>query len=729
MIRRHSLALLTLITSITGCYAQLRLADRVELASRVEKGEKSRSDLARVDMLIKVRSGESIDLERFDATLLGGSGDIVAVSVAKSQAEALAAAPWVERAELSRQRRPLLDKAKAFAGVDRIHDGSQTINPYTGRGVIVATVDRGLDPNHLNFKDQDGFSRIGHLHYTFSEPGYSQWTAKTFARNEIARFTTDARDEFHATHSLGIMAGGYSGRLKMASAEGATVSSRWVDDSPYAGVAPGADIAVACGLTGDAQIMAGLESILEYSEAQGKRAVISLPLGSNVGLHSPKSLMNQYLASVGERALLLVAAGNDGDKPLAIKKRLAPGDNSVRSLIATHYADNVRYGKLSFEASAPVRLQAVIFDRRNGRVIYRMPLPGSLAEGDLQYYCSSQYVEDKTDISAPEFDDAFTGYVSLGWENDSDTGLYTALLSYYLIGNPSTNADNTKVLGFIAEGDEGTAIECYCDGEYTHLDNYGFGDWQKGSADGAVNEFALADNVLVVGAANAATSFATLDQAVHSADCGPLGAVASFSSWASDSPSGSLPHVCAPGAAIVSSTSTYYVEEPSNAVGINHISAQTDDYGRGYYWSAASGTSAATAFAAGTLALWLEADSTLTMSDVKSLIASTSTHSTPGRSGAGILNPLCGIRNILRLESVASPEIDSDVICTLRDSKLYVFRPGASEINITLHNLQATTMARFSSSGDELTADLAALPDGLMFVTVNGDRVFKIVKQ
>lgn len=710
-----------LVVSLSAASAQLSIADRASLGHRHARTELTPAQDPRIDMIVKVKDGQEADFAKLDAREIARRGNIVAVNLPVSQAESLAGTAWIERAELSHERHPLLDHAIAFGGVDRIHDGSLTSVPFSGQGVIVATVDRGLDPGHINFRADDGTSRIGFLNHSYSEPGYDFWTSQTFDRQRIAQFTTDARDEYHATHSLGIMTGSYAGPVKMAVAAGNEADIAWADHAPWTGVAPGADIAVSCGLTGDAQIIDGLEKIMAYCREQQKPAVISLPLGSCLGMHSPSTLVNQYLESLGREAVIVVAAGNYGDKRIALNKDFTASARELRSFIGTTYADNVRSGQVNFEASEPVALQAVIFDRKLGRIIQRMPMPEDLAEGKLLYYCSSNYVEDPTDITSRQFDEAFTGYLSLGWQADSATGQYTAVMKYYLVNNPATNAANDLVLGFIAEGADGGRLRCYCDGKYTDFTDYGLTDWQNGTADGAVSDLAFARNVLVVGSANSSTSYPALDYQTHQANFGPAGAMSSFSSWSS---ADGLPHILAPGAMIVSSSSTYYVEEPSNGVNNSHICGQADESRRGNYWAAASGTSAAAAYAAGCIALWLEADPTLTVDDVKQLAATTVSGSS---AGFGIINPLCAIRNVLGLEGVASPTLQTEPVYTFADGILTIFRTRSSNYTVALYNLQGQTTARYHATSPRLTIDLGSAPRGPVVVAVDGCRPFKLM--
>ena len=64
-------------------------------------------------------------------------------------------------------------------GLDAIHAGTQGLDrPYTGKGIVAGVVDQGIDPNHLNFLNPDGSSRLGYFYtidYANNVNGYSTW--------------------------------------------------------------------------------------------------------------------------------------------------------------------------------------------------------------------------------------------------------------------------------------------------------------------------------------------------------------------------------------------------------------------------------------------------------------------------------------------------------------------------------------------------------------------------
>ena len=82
------------------------------------------------------------------------------------------------------------------------------------------------------------------------------------------------------------------------------------------------------------------------------------------------------------------------------------------------------------------------------------------------------------------------------------------------------------------------------------------------------------------------------------------------------------PDVAAPGAGIVSAESSYALTFDKD----NSVAVSTDSEGHSFYYTMNLGTSMASPFVAGTVALWLQADPTLTPDKVREIINSSSRH-------------------------------------------------------------------------------------------------------
>lgn len=87
------------------------------------------------------------------------------------------------------------------------------------------------------------------------------------------------------------------------------------------------------------------------------------------------------------------------------------------------------------------------------------------------------------------------------------------------------------------------------------------------------------------------------------------------------------PDVLAPGMNVISSYSSYYLENNPEAEDIVKYDVEHFTFnGRTYAWNSNSGTSMSTPVVAGAIALWLEAKPDLTMQDVMGVFARTCSH-------------------------------------------------------------------------------------------------------
>lgn len=730
--------------------AQLSLADRMLLrgqkleqrgvmdATSLRKAAPAASSDHKTFAFVKLAEGFApADLEAEGVAVVSRFGDIVAVAVPTDDVERVASLPAVARMELSRQRSAMMDNARKASGVAPIHEGAELDHPYTGAGVIVGVVDQGLDPNHINFRGEDGRSRIGYLGHTYIDSkSQDGWSGVQYDRDNIWRFTTDTDETYHGTHTLGILAGGWRGKIEAAVADDDVAAHIESIDNPYYGVAYGADIAANCGDLVDMLIAQGIDGVLNYRYAMQKPCVLSLSLGSNTGSHSPKALMNQVLDMVAEECIVVLAAGNEGDVPLALKKTLAEGDTEAKTFILPTYRDDVRYGQVFFYSDRKFKMQAVIYNKTRKTVAYRMPVEDSQQQGVARFYCSAEYQEDASDIVTTNFSNRFTGYVGVGWDKESYSGEYMAQISYYTENNPTLNADGNYILGFVVEGEPGQSIECYCDGQFTALDDYDQPGWDDGTTDGTISDMACGNDVLVVGSYNTREMYPALDGYMYNYQgmCTP-GKVTPFSSYATLADGRKLPHVCAPGAAIVSSTSTYYCVNPDNQVGLNGLVAKVEEADRPHFWAPSLGTSMATPFVAGSIALWLEADPTLTIDAVKEIIAETSVRDAdveagnPVQWGAGKFDAYAGLKEVLRRSSgVTDVKADESPLMVSRSGRVCtVFVNGAERIDARVYGVAGTEVLAAACDGDELAIDMSALEAGIYLLNVNGTYSRKIV--
>ena len=273
----------------------------------------------------------------------------------------------------------------------------------------------------------------------------------------------------------------------------------------------------------------------------------------------------------------------------------------------------------------------------------------------------------------------------------------------------------------MVEGAPGEHADMWIESEYGTLHGLFVKGWSNGADDCPLSSMACAPGVVCVGASASRLEWPKVDgttETIWQYDTYTLGDVAPFSSYGVLSDGRTLPHVVAPGAALISVLSTPFVEAngATAACAIGHSDGRTD------YWFADFGTSMSAPTVAGALALWLEADPSLSSDDILEIIDCTSrrdavTDAAPVKWGAGRFDAHAGIREVLRRRSaLAGPSAVEPCMQVAADaSGIIVALPGVAGIDARLTALSGVVVARASSASDTVTLPRPA--PGIYIVT------------
>ena len=146
----------------------------------------------------------------------------------------------------------------------------------------------------------------------------------------------------------------------------------------------------------------------------------------------------------------------------------------------------------------------------------------------------------------------------------------------------------------------------------------------------------------------------------------------------------------------------------------------------------------ATPVVAGGIALWLEADPTLTIDDVKDIIAKTAIvdadvtgSGDPIQWGAGKFDAYAGLKEVLNrkagLGNVIADDNNRLLINSNGNNYYNIFLSGANAINATIYNIAGQPVLNQSGEGNELNIDASQLASGVYILTVNGSNSQRIL--
>lgn len=569
-------------------------------------------------------------LSAYGCRSLAHFGDLHIASIPLSELPTMTADSRVLRIEASPCGQVLTDSMALHLNATQAYSGTGLPQAYSGHGVVMGVMDIGFDLTHPNFFSADTTKyRIRRFWDMLSAdtvgsvfPVGRDYTT----RDELLALghARDGLDYDHGTHTLGIAAGsGYN--------------------TKYRGMAPDADICLVANAVSDdlkyidsadvykytyATDALGFKYLFDYATSVGKPCVASFSEGSPQDFYGYDQLYYAFLDSLcGPGRIIVAASGNDGNKGNYVYKPYGrecagtflrtSGDTTMTvvmksrddfSLRLVAYADN--YDTLT------VSLQQVMASEDS---VLTLSIPHYQVL--LEAYPSS-YDPDETCL-----DLTLSSSHSIG---------YFPRLSIELLGEDA-DVEMWRVNGYFNVYSPNPSLN---DAQSSHF----------------VLSPGSAPCVIAVGATSYRDRIVNLIGDTLVFNSGPVGRHVEFSSMGPTFDNRIKPDCLAPGNCIISSYSSYRLEEhPDN------ISLHTQHFpfnGRTYAWGMNSGTSMSTPAVAGAIALWLEANPTLTPDDVKALLQRTCSHydeSLPYPNnlyGYGEIDVYAGLLDILGLSSI-----------------------------------------------------------------------------
>lgn len=533
--------------------------------------------------------------------------------------------------EISKKVQLCTDSTLSVTHTNLVHNGLQNNLPqsYDGTGVIVGIIDNGFDFQHRAFmrNDDPTKTRLVRVYDTQDNSGHLalfnhaiKLPGSVFMGNEIYALKNDGTGT-HGTHTASIAAGSHV--------------------NGYGGMAPGADIVLcsAANLDGNlslVEIANCVRYIDAYADSVGKPCVMSLSISTPDGQHDGKDYLTKAISQiVGKGRIFVIAAGNNGNKPLYAHKKASQADpmNLLFRSFSNAAADSAYYhqGHVSSiwvrDLRSNLYFKFHVLDKKTGRIVWEseqlsssMTIDSSVLDGYFTYdpsvastgyiktvlkvssdgskYCLqvsvvnllSQSYETVNGVKKSRYALGMSVYPRKETPCDFDVWAHVSKSGFSTISGPVITLDGQVKNNFYSKGDDSCSIGSYAVGDSV-ISAGGF--IARNSYYSYFRNLVIFDRTLTIGDIYNATSY-------QAEGCGPTGQA--------------LPTISAPAVNVVAAGSrySYFAHNHNNTV------MKTDD---GCYWGVMTGTSMAAPTVAGIIALWLQANPDLSVAEVKSIIA------------------------------------------------------------------------------------------------------------
>ena len=639
--------------------------------------------------------------------------------------EQMALCKGVVSLSLDSEVKPLNNLARTETGVDALHAGEAVAGtPFTGKGVLTGIVDRGFDTNHIMYRDDEGNTRIKLIAMYPASSGSLIHTTP----EEIESFGYDYAIMTHGSHVLGIMAGN------------APLSDGNVD---YSGVAPESDIAIASGILTEANIIAGMEQIYNLAQEKGQPCVINISQGTSWGPHDGSDTFSAMLNDMAGREGLTVvmAAGNEGALPIAVTGTFSEENPMIQTALeATEnalYTSNVLSQGLGdidvwSEDATPVEVEFVLVDLDNpDEPLYVHPVP----EGDTPSYIGTgraymgELKKKPTDVE-PFRTNYSNGYLGGRRGLDASSGRYRCELRAYLTSR-SEELQKRVVALVRVKGEPGKRVFIYNENDCLAFSNYGKEWIAAPTSDGTISNICCGKNIIVAG------SYAIRNVPESPYTVEELGKVTSTSSWGRLADGRLLPDVVTPGHLIFSTLNGAMTDlfsyDTKYAVDYPKVDAITDAAGKKHFVTQMGGTSMASPFCAGVVALMLQANPDLSSDAIRTILHDTALpiDGQGANAGSGKICPIEAVKAAYELNSlhgVVATDDSSIAVTPAGDGRFKVYAPGENALKINVFDAAGVMQMTAHAATDSAEIDLSSLAKGVYFVSVAGSVRSSVVK-
>ncbi len=636
---------------------------------------RSQSDDRLLTAFVRIDGNAAEVLRQYGCKELARVGDISIAAIPLSKLGALSCGRQVKRIETGRRCSIQMDTTRLVVNAEKVYTGEGLSQSYTGRGVVVGVQDIGFDLTHPNFYSADmSRYRIKALWDQLSRDtiGSTLYVGRDYVGRDVLLelgHPIDGETQTHGTHTAGIAAG--------SGAEGNG------DISPYRGMACDADLVLVDNAADNASLIdpkdyykftyatdaLGFKYIFDYAERMHQPCVINFSEGSSQDFHGYDQLYYELLAKlIGPGRIIVSSAGNNGARNSYIHKNI--GKERAGAFIM----GNEKRFSCTAKSKQTFTFRVSVYDN--------VASP-QIVDISTVNVCNAQdsLLTDSLLVGGKKYK-----WCVLAYPNSYDTHetAYDFQLSSPLKLGDSPQV-SLQVMGRDAD------IELY------RMSGYMFPHSLDPVLDAGDCRYTIfspssSPDVICVGSTSYRTQFVNYLGEKKVYDSGQKGIRSSFSAMGPTLDGRIKPDVMAPGQNIISSYSTFFINNPKNVNASVKSDVRHFEYnGRIYAWNANAGTSMSAPVVTGAIALWLQADPTLTPADCLEIFAKTCSHYDTSLSypnnlyGYGQIDVAAGLREVLRRKALGINTIGQNKVSEQYDNRIYLLDGryvGTSDANL-----------------------------------------------
>lgn len=636
---------------------------------------RSQSDDRLLTAFVRIDGNAAEVLRQYGCKELARVGDISIAAIPLSKLGALSCGRQVKRIETGRRCSIQMDTTRLVVNAEKVYTGEGLSQSYTGRGVVVGVQDIGFDLTHPNFYSADMSQyRIKALWDQLSRDtiGSTLYVGRDYVGREALlklRHPIDGETQTHGTHTAGIAAG--------SGAEGNRIVS------PYRGMACDADLVLVDNAADNASLIdpkdyykftyatdaLGFKYIFDYAERMHQPCVINFSEGSSQDFHGYDQLYYELLAKlIGPGRIIVSSAGNDGARNSYIHKNI--GKERAGAFIM----GNEKRFSCTAKSKQTFTFRVSVYDNVSSPQIVDISTVN---------VCNAQdsLLTDSLLVGGKKYK-----WRVLAYPNSYDT---SETAYDFQLSSPSKLGDSPQVSLQVMGRD--ADIELY------RMSGYMFPHSLDPVLDAGDCRYTIfspssSPDVICVGSTSYRTQFVNYLGEKKVYDSGQKGIRSPFSAMGPTLDGRIKPDVMAPGQNIISSYSTFFINNPKNVNASVKSDVRHFEYnGRVYAWNANAGTSMSAPVVTGAIALWLQADPTLTPADCLEIFAKTCTHYDASLSypnnlyGYGQIDVAAGLREVLRRKSLGINTIGQKKVSEQYDNRIYLLDGryvGTSDANL-----------------------------------------------